>query len=231
MPARQSRLFSRRRTLEAERLTPTSSTRPAPGIRRTGVTEYLDGPDHSGLMLAARITLAHFSVSAAMNFRKSAGELACTKVPSSMSRALNLGSASAALISLLSLSAPHWPAHSRNRASTCEGGLETAFSPALRSGRIRRECFGRHRPVPLGHKDVGGRPLFARRTRISSPPYCVLGFAESYLRKQLRDVPQKRTRSLHRRRAAISGRQANGLALGRGTQEATNCSINALGPT
>jgi hypothetical protein len=30
----------------------------------------------------------------------------------------------------------HWPARSRSRASTCEGGLGTAFSPALRSGRI-----------------------------------------------------------------------------------------------
>ena len=35
--------------------------------------EYLDGPDHSGLMLAARITFAHFSVSSAMNLPKSAG--------------------------------------------------------------------------------------------------------------------------------------------------------------
>jgi hypothetical protein len=50
------------------------------------------------------ITLPHFSVSSAMNLPKSAGEPACTKVPSSVSRALNLGSASAALISLLSLS-------------------------------------------------------------------------------------------------------------------------------
>jgi len=26
------------------------------------------------------------------------------------------------------------------------------------------EGFGRHRPVPLGHKDVRGRPLFALQT-------------------------------------------------------------------
>jgi len=55
----------------------------------------------SALMPAARITLPHFSVSAAMSLSKSAGEPACAKVPSSMSRALNLGSARAALISLL----------------------------------------------------------------------------------------------------------------------------------
>ena len=35
-------------------------------------------PRHSGLMLAALITLAHFSVSSAMNLPKSAGEPAST---------------------------------------------------------------------------------------------------------------------------------------------------------
>ena len=55
-------------------------------------------------MLAARITLAHFSVSSAINLPKSAGEPVSTTPPASASRALTLGSASAALISLLSLS-------------------------------------------------------------------------------------------------------------------------------
>ena len=59
---------------------------------------------HSGLMFAVRITLAHFSVSSAMSLPKSAGEPASTVPSRSASRALNLGSASAALISLLSLS-------------------------------------------------------------------------------------------------------------------------------
>src|SRR5262249_15421005 len=59
---------------------------------------------HSGLMLAARITFAHFSVSSARSFPKSAGESASTSPPMSASRAFILGSASAALISLLSLS-------------------------------------------------------------------------------------------------------------------------------
>ena len=55
-------------------------------------------------MLAARITLPHFSVSSAMSLPKSAGEPASTVPPRSASRALILGSARPALISLLSLS-------------------------------------------------------------------------------------------------------------------------------
>src|SRR3954469_12359147 len=47
-------------------------TRPCGRIAER-VMEYLAGAeDHSGLMLAARITLAHFSVSSAMNLAKSA---------------------------------------------------------------------------------------------------------------------------------------------------------------
>src|SRR3954467_2818032 len=38
---------------------------------------------HAGLMLAARITLAHFSVSSAMNLVKSAGDNASTVPPKS----------------------------------------------------------------------------------------------------------------------------------------------------
>ena len=59
---------------------------------------------HSALMPADLITLAHFSVSSAMNLPKSAGEPASTVPPRSASRALILGSARAALIPLLSLS-------------------------------------------------------------------------------------------------------------------------------
>ena len=55
-------------------------------------------------MPANLITLAHFSVSSAMNLPKSAGEPASTSPPRSASRALSLGSARPALISLLSLS-------------------------------------------------------------------------------------------------------------------------------
>jgi hypothetical protein len=44
------------------------------------------------LMLAARITLAHFSVSSAISFPNSVGESASTVPPRSASRALILGS-------------------------------------------------------------------------------------------------------------------------------------------
>src|SRR5215831_6945902 len=62
----------------------------------------LDG--HSALMPAARITFAHFSLSSTTSFPKSAGEPGTTVPPRSASRAFTLGSARAALISLLSLS-------------------------------------------------------------------------------------------------------------------------------
>src|SRR5882724_4356627 len=61
-------------------------------------------PDHSGLMPANLITLPHFSVSSAMSFPKSAGEPPSTVPSRSAIRALILGSARPALISLLSLS-------------------------------------------------------------------------------------------------------------------------------
>src|SRR5262245_47711368 len=74
-------------------------------VRLTGFMEcHLGLPDHSALMLAARITLPHFSLSSAMNWPKSAGEPGSAVAPSSAIRALILGSANAALISLLSLS-------------------------------------------------------------------------------------------------------------------------------
>src|SRR5262245_19755846 len=61
-------------------------------------------PPQSALMLASRITLAHFSVSSAMSLPKSPGEPPSVVPPRSASCALILGSASAALISLLSFS-------------------------------------------------------------------------------------------------------------------------------
>src|SRR6516164_10981410 len=60
--------------------------------------------DHSGLIPATLITLAHFAVSSAMCFLKSADEPASAMAPRSTSRALKLGLASAALISRLSVS-------------------------------------------------------------------------------------------------------------------------------
>src|SRR5262245_4243513 len=71
------------------------------GLRRS---EFIKRPDHSGLMLAAWIILAHFSVSSEMNFVNSAGERASGVPPSAARRAFTVGAARAALISLLSLS-------------------------------------------------------------------------------------------------------------------------------
>src|SRR5262245_27531266 len=59
---------------------------------------------YSSLMLAARITLPHFSVSSPMNLPNSFDEVGNAVAPSSAIRALILGSPSAALISVLSLS-------------------------------------------------------------------------------------------------------------------------------
>src|SRR5262245_17397775 len=77
-------------------------------VRRTGFMEYeLRVPSsspQSALILADRIILPHLSVNSAMNLPKSAGELTNGVLPKSASRAFIFGSASTALISLLSLS-------------------------------------------------------------------------------------------------------------------------------
>jgi hypothetical protein len=59
---------------------------------------------HSTLMLAARITFAHFSVSSPTNFSNSAGGIGIGTAPKSARLALNFGSARVAPVSLLSLS-------------------------------------------------------------------------------------------------------------------------------
>src|SRR5262249_33088525 len=59
---------------------------------------------HSDLMPANLITLAHFSVSSAISFPKSAGDPGSATPPRSARRAFILGSSRAALTSLLSLS-------------------------------------------------------------------------------------------------------------------------------
>ena len=84
------------------------------GIRRTGVTEYLGRgrADHSALMLAARITLPHFSVSSAMSLPKSAGEPASTVPPKSANPRLHFGIGKAGIDLLLSLSNDRQSAYS-----------------------------------------------------------------------------------------------------------------------
>jgi hypothetical protein len=59
---------------------------------------------HSALMLAARITLPHFSVSSANSLPNSVGVIGIGTLPRSTMRALILGSARPALISRLSFS-------------------------------------------------------------------------------------------------------------------------------
>ena len=72
-------------------------------FRGTGVTEYLAGfVVQSGLAPVNLTTLPHFSVSSARSLPKSAGESASGALPTSASRALILGSARAALTSVLS---------------------------------------------------------------------------------------------------------------------------------
>src|SRR5262249_31911647 len=75
-------------------------------FRGTGVTEYSAriASDHSALMPADLITLAHFSVSSAMSLPKSAGDPAWMRNPRSSYLALISARARDALISLLSTS-------------------------------------------------------------------------------------------------------------------------------
>src|SRR6266478_9986600 len=82
-----------------------AGTTPSDRIRQRLNEIYgMSDGDYSGLMPANLITLAHFSVSSAMNFPNSAGEPANTSHPRSARRPFIVGSARAALISLLSFS-------------------------------------------------------------------------------------------------------------------------------
>jgi hypothetical protein len=65
------------------------------------MSERVDRPQ-SALMLAARITLAHFSVSSTMNLPNAPGVIGIGVPPRSARRAFILGSSRAALTSLLS---------------------------------------------------------------------------------------------------------------------------------
>jgi hypothetical protein len=59
---------------DAPALLPICLTVPEPTFSPIGIYGISRREDHSGLMLAARTTLAHFSVSSAMSLPKSAGE-------------------------------------------------------------------------------------------------------------------------------------------------------------
>src|SRR5262249_8750551 len=81
----------------------TEPNSPVEAAQQTPAYEH-SRPPHCTLMLAARITLAHFFVSSAMSLPKSAGEPGSTLLPKSANCAFILGSARPALISRLSLS-------------------------------------------------------------------------------------------------------------------------------
>src|SRR5260370_28303805 len=81
-------------------MTQTGHRRPAFAERTNGILVNA----YSALAPENLTTLAHFSVSSATSLPKSAGEPASGVPPKSASRALIFGSASPALISLLSLS-------------------------------------------------------------------------------------------------------------------------------
>src|SRR5580700_337511 len=76
--------------------------RAARGLSRAAGNRWIG--IYSGLRFANLTTLPHFSISVAMNFWKSAGEPVITMAPKSASLPLSAGSASAALVSRLSLS-------------------------------------------------------------------------------------------------------------------------------
>src|SRR5215468_1822837 len=81
-----------------------SVPRPPPFAERQLWNIKLSVPDHCSLIPANLTTLAHFSVSAAMNFPSSSGAIGISTTPTSASRDFAFASASTALISLLSLS-------------------------------------------------------------------------------------------------------------------------------
>src|SRR5258708_34269591 len=100
-PVRHGRTLEERRRLSAINFDVHRRRRRA----KRNVMEYWIGLLHqSALMFAARTTLPHFSVSSAMSLPKSAGEPASAVPPRSASFAFSLGSARAAVISLLGLS-------------------------------------------------------------------------------------------------------------------------------
>ena len=104
-------------------------------VRGTGVCPLPASSGHCGLMPANLITLAHFSVSSAMNLVNSPGEVENDMAPRSASRALILGSMRAALTSLL-------------RRSTISAGVALgAAKPTPATRREVRHGFGHRRDI------------------------------------------------------------------------------------
>src|SRR5262245_57441564 len=96
----------KRTCADSRDMSPNDRKRTSGGIRVSGDYGILGALvlDQSGFAPENMTTLAHFSVSATIILPKSSGEPASVMPPRSAKRAFNLGSASPALISLLSLS-------------------------------------------------------------------------------------------------------------------------------
>ena len=91
-------------------------------------------PGHSGFMPENLITLAHFSPSSTRSLPKSAGEPGSTVPPKAATRPFSLGSASPALISVLSL-------------SMILAGVPGSPNAEERARLVTREKFGHCRDV------------------------------------------------------------------------------------
>src|SRR5262249_16092926 len=131
----------------------------SPLFAQRNIMECLVGAaGHSGLMLAARITLLHFSVSLTMKDSKSAEDPANIALPRSERRVCTWGSARIALISLLSL-------------STITPGVLSDLWPTIGSPRSQA------RNLPL----VEDRAMLQSARRLSSPKREVgrTGYAQS----------------------------------------------------
>src|SRR6516165_7347659 len=115
---------------------------------------------HSALMLAARITLPHFSVSSAMNLAKSTGVIGIGTEPSSAIRALIAGSVRPALISLLSLSTTSVGVS--GRAHAMKGARLIARHEIANGWNIRQRlgpcCCGHGQSAQLAGRDVPNGP-------------------------------------------------------------------------
>ena len=106
------------------------------------------GLHQSGLMLDSRITFSHFLVSSNMNFPKSEDVINIGSAPKPISRALLVGSASTALISLLSLSTTSAGVFFR-RADAVPTDRLVAWHEFSHGGKVR-QCI---QTLRAGHRE------------------------------------------------------------------------------
>src|SRR5215471_15982388 len=135
-------------------------------------TQVLDRRDHSALMLAARITLAHFSVYSMINLPNSSGEVGNGASPSSEIRSRILASASAfddVSGSILGRSEALPPARLITWHKVADGGNVRQYRCAHCAGHPKRAQFAGpdvlnrpgqggevHLHLPTKQVDIGG---------------------------------------------------------------------------